>query len=147
MKLTPRPHPINQKAFSSQWPAAWCWLKNIKIYKFWKKLNESESEPFSDLSKSIHPRLSFSLNSQIYLLFLETLISVLMLSFHLVIRTLFKRSWIVLQGPPLNRITSGQHKSDNNNRMIQLTDNFVYCFWIMGPVTSDYNKRLILLSF
>ncbi len=27
-----------------------------------------------------------------------------------------------LQYPPLNRITLGQHKSDNNNRMILLTD-------------------------
>ncbi len=27
-----------------------------------------------------------------------------------------------IQCPPLNRITLGQHKSDNNNRMIQLTD-------------------------
>jgi hypothetical protein len=25
---------------------------------------------------------------------------------------------------PLNRITMGQHKNDNNNRMIQLTDEF-----------------------
>jgi hypothetical protein len=34
-------------------------------------------------------------------------------------------STYVLQCPPLNKITSGQHKSDNNNRMIQLTD--VFC--------------------
>jgi hypothetical protein len=27
--------------------------------------------------------------------------------------------------PPFNRITFGRHKSDNNNRMIQLTD--VFC--------------------
>jgi len=32
---------------------------------------------------------------------------------------------ISIQCPPLNRITLGQHKSDNNNRMIQLTD--VFC--------------------
>jgi hypothetical protein len=31
---------------------------------------------------------------------------------------------IKLQCPPLNRITLGQHRSDNNNRMIQLTDAF-----------------------
>ncbi len=30
--------------------------------------------------------------------------------------------WHIIQCPPLNRITFGQHKSDNNNRMIQLTD-------------------------
>jgi len=48
-----------------------------------------------------------------------------------------------------NRITLGQRKSDNNNRMIHLTD--VFCVllsnWgIMGPVFSDYNMQLILLS-
>ncbi len=32
-----------------------------------------------------------------------------------------------VQCPPLNRITLGQHKSDNNNRMIQLTDVFYVC--------------------
>ncbi len=30
-----------------------------------------------------------------------------------------------VQCSPLNRLTLGHHKSDNNNRMIQLTD--VYC--------------------
>ncbi len=30
----------------------------------------------------------------------------------------------MIQCPPLNRITFGQHKSDTNNRMIQLTDVF-----------------------
>ncbi len=28
----------------------------------------------------------------------------------------------LIQCPPLNRITLGQHKSDNNNQIIQLTD-------------------------
>ena len=51
-----------------------------------------------------------------------------------------------VQCPPLNRITLGQHKSDNNNWLIQLTDIFVYCWGKMGPAVSDYNKRLILLS-
>jgi len=32
---------------------------------------------------------------------------------------------IWIQCPPLNRITLGQHKSDNTNRMIQLTE--VFC--------------------
>ncbi len=31
-------------------------------------------------------------------------------------------SKFIMQCPPLNRITLGQHKSDKNNRMIQLTD-------------------------
>jgi len=35
-----------------------------------------------------------------------------------------KMSNFTLQCPPLNRITLGQHKNDNNNRMIQLTDKF-----------------------
>jgi len=33
-----------------------------------------------------------------------------------------------IQCPPLNRITLGQHKSDNNNRIIQLTDGFYALF-------------------
>ncbi len=33
-----------------------------------------------------------------------------------------KQTQLLLQCPPLNRITLGQHKSDNNNQMIQLTD-------------------------
>jgi hypothetical protein len=39
----------------------------------------------------------------------------------------FKRCFYI-QCPPLNRITLGQHKSDNNNRMIQLTDVFCVLF-------------------
>ena len=55
---------------------------------------------------------------------------------------------IEIHCPPLNRITLGQHKNDNSNRMIQLTHvlYFVYCLGIMGPTISDYNKRVILLS-
>jgi hypothetical protein len=34
----------------------------------------------------------------------------------------------LIQCPPLNRITLGRHKSDNNNRMIQLTDVFCALF-------------------
>ena len=55
-------------------------------------------------------------------------------------------SHIEIQCPPLNRITLGQHKSDNNNQLIQLTDVFVYCWGKMGPAVTDYNKRLIVLS-
>ena len=33
----------------------------------------------------------------------------------------------LLQCPPLNRITLGQHKIDNINQMIQLTD----VFWVL----------------
>ena len=36
--------------------------------------------------------------------------------------------------------------SDSNNRMIQLTDFFVYTLGVLGPTISDYNKRMILLS-
>jgi len=36
---------------------------------------------------------------------------------------------MIIQCPPLNRITLGLHKSDNNNRMIQLTD--VFCVLLM----------------
>ena len=35
-----------------------------------------------------------------------------------------------VQCPPLNRITLGQHKSDNNNQMIQLTNIFCVLFRI-----------------
>jgi hypothetical protein len=45
------------------------------------------------------------------------------------------------------RITLDQHKSDNNNLMIQVTD--VFCVLLRdidGTVISDYNKRLILLD-
>ena len=45
-----------------------------------------------------------------------------------------------------HRLTLGQLKSDNNNRIIKLTDVFIYCRGIMGPAISDYNKWLILLS-
>ena len=52
-----------------------------------------------------------------------------------------------IQCLPLNRITLGQHKSDNNNRMIQLTEVFcVLVRYIMGPAVSDYNKQLITLT-
>ena len=51
---------------------------------------------------------------------------------------------IVIKWPPLYRITLGQHNSDN--RMIQLTDIYCVLFRHIGPVISDYNKRLILLS-
>jgi len=37
-----------------------------------------------------------------------------------------------VQCPPLNWITLGQHKSDNNNRMIQLTNVFYVMLWYNG---------------
>ncbi len=37
---------------------------------------------------------------------------------------------------PLNRITFGQHKSDNNNRMIQLTD--VFCVLLRYKWASNF---------
>ncbi len=40
------------------------------------------------------------------------------------------------QCPPLNRITLGQHKNDNNNRMIQLTD--LFCVLIRNKWASDF---------
>jgi hypothetical protein len=46
---------------------------------------------------------------------------------------------------PLNGITLGQHESDNNNLMIQLTDVFCALFILIGPAKFDQNKRLILL--
>jgi hypothetical protein len=46
--------------------------------------------------------------------------------------------------PPLNSITFGQHKIENNNRMIQLTDVFCELFSILvRPAIYAYNKRLI----
>ncbi len=42
----------------------------------------------------------------------------------------------VLQCPPLNRITLGQHESDNNNRMIQITD--VFCVLSRYKWTSNF---------
>ncbi len=38
--------------------------------------------------------------------------------------------------PPLNRITLSQHKSDNNNRMIQLTD--VFCVLLRYKRVSNF---------
>ncbi len=52
----------------------------------------------------------------------------------------------LLQFPPLNRITLGQHKIDYNIRMFQITDVFIYCFGINVSAIFDYKKRLILLS-
>jgi len=41
----------------------------------------------------------------------------------------------------------GQHKNDNNNQMIQLTDVFCVLFrYTTVSLLSDYNKRLIQLS-
>ena len=42
------------------------------------------------------------------------------------------RTVALMQCPPLNRITLGQHKSDYNNRMIQLTDVFCVLFMYNG---------------
>jgi hypothetical protein len=42
---------------------------------------------------------------------------------------------LLLQCPPLNRITLGQHKSDNNNRMIQLTN--IFCVLLRYNGTSN----------
>ena len=48
------------------------------------------------------------------------------------------------QCPPLNRITLGQHNSDNNNRMIQLTNVFCVLFRYNGTSTiSDYSDYII----
>ena len=59
---------------------------------------------------------------------------------------LTRKDKIQIQCPLLNRITLGRHKSDNNNRMIQLTDVFRALFIKTGPAISDYNKRLIQLT-
>jgi len=40
-----------------------------------------------------------------------------------------------LQCPPLNRITLGQHRSDNNNQMIQLTH--IFCVLLRYNGTSN----------
>ena len=45
--------------------------------------------------------------------------------------------------PPLDRITFGQHESDNNNRMIQLADILCVLFRCNGT-SSDYSEWLIL---
>jgi len=45
----------------------------------------------------------------------------------------------IIQCPQLNRITLGSHENDNNNRMIQLTDEFFVLYY-------NYIKRLILVS-
>ena len=42
---------------------------------------------------------------------------------------------MVLQYPPLNGFTLAQHKRDNNNRMIQLTD--IFCVLFKSNGTSD----------
>jgi hypothetical protein len=43
-------------------------------------------------------------------------------------REKYQNKSLVVQCPPLNGITLGRHKSDNNNRMIQLTDVFCALF-------------------
>ena len=54
---------------------------------------------------------------------------------------------IIVQWPPLIRMISGQHKTDNNNRMIKLTDAYCLLFrYKIGPAISDYCQLLILLS-
>ncbi len=55
-------------------------------------------------------------------------------------------SHLQIQCPPLNRITLGRHRSNNNNRMIQCTDVCYTLFYITGPAIFYYNERLILLS-
>ncbi len=52
---------------------------------------------------------------------------------------------IDIQCLPLSRITLGQRKSDNNNRMIQLIERNGGST-IMEPALFDYNMRLIQLS-
>ncbi len=47
---------------------------------------------------------------------------------------------IEIQCPPLNRITLGQHESDNNNRMIQLTD--VICVLLSYKWASNFLLHL-----
>ena len=53
---------------------------------------------------------------------------------------------VELHCQPFNIITLAQHKSDNNSRMIQLANVFVYCLGTVEPAMCDYNKRLITLS-
>ncbi len=63
------------------------------------------------------------------------------------LRFIKKKITFLIQCPPLNRITLGQHKSDNNNRMIQLTDVFCVLFrYITGSVVCDYNNRNKLIK-
>ncbi len=54
----------------------------------------------------------------------------------------------IIQCPPLNRITLGRHESDNNNRMIQLTDVFcvlfIYIWAIFDSIIRDPIKRRAL---
>ena len=47
----------------------------------------------------------------------------------------------MMQSALLKRITSDQHKSDDNNRMIALSGGF---FALLGQAIPDYNRRLIL---
>ncbi len=61
-----------------------------------------------------------------------------------VVKYYFLTAGTHIQCSPLNRIALGRFKSDNNNRMIQLTE--VCCYCTNGPAISDYNKRLILLT-
>jgi hypothetical protein len=47
---------------------------------------------------------------------------------------------IIIQCPQLNRITLGHHKSNNNNRLIQLTDAF--CVLLMYWLANDFWLQL-----
>jgi hypothetical protein len=53
---------------------------------------------------------------------------------------------LLLQCPPLNRITFVKHKSESNNRMIQLFDVFCVLLRYKRQAISDYIKSLIQLS-
>jgi hypothetical protein len=50
---------------------------------------------------------------------------------------------IQIQCPPLNRISLGRHKSDNNNRMIQLTD--VFCALHLGQRYLITNQQFSMI--
>jgi hypothetical protein len=52
-------------------------------------------------------------------------IDTLMYNYYRESAKIHSKSCFEIQCPPLNRITLGQNKCDNNNRMIQLTD--VFC--------------------
>ncbi len=97
----------------------------VRVYLYF--LNISNSLTKFSIFNSLSDYLSYDVTvSRDHILWLLILVN--NKSLYIVCLCFFNSTLVVLivQCPPLNRITLGKHKSDNNNRMIQLTDVFVY---------------------
>jgi hypothetical protein len=85
--------------------------------EYGQQKNENEGLQKQTFLRALHEKTKYS-NPSIFL-------------FHLKLHPTDNKTGDLLlkiQCPPSNRITFGQHKSDNNNRMIRLTDVFCVLF-------------------